>query len=165
MSMKLFLLPLLILYTLYLIPHTVYARTTPEDIVNAKQQEYQGKITSYSEQSKSRLKLVSDKIIKLNQDKTIYLSWIMESQARILDEYEQRFSNKNQEAIEDGRYWITYAHEAVAYQAAKIYIFDLRSESVIEADIKNTVTIFKSDLDSARGKVIKSQKILEGIIK
>lgn len=140
------------------------ARVTPEDIVNEKREIYNQRVGSYSQESRDRLDLVSKRIVEMNKTKTDELGWIMESQARILDEYERRNPGKNQKGVDEARYWITYAHEAVAYQAAKIYIYDLSNEASIEPDIKRMVGIFRSELNSTRDKVIKSQKVLEGVI-
>jgi hypothetical protein len=150
----------------YYISHipVAHARVTPEDILNERREAYNQRVGSYSQTGKDRLNLVSERIVEMNKAKTDELEWIMESQARILDEYETRNPGKNIKGIEEGRYWITFAHEAVAYQAAKIYIFDLSTEANIEPDIKRTVGVFRSELNSTRDKVIKSQKVLEGII-
>ena len=124
---------LFIIFVAYFInPLPVSARVTPEDIINERSEVYNQKIDNYSQSSQDRLKIVSERITRMNQAKTDELSWIMETQGRILDEYETRFPRKNTKQVEEARYWITYTHEAVAYQAAKIYIFDISGESNLE---------------------------------
>ncbi|OGE25930.1 hypothetical protein A3H85_02815 [Candidatus Daviesbacteria bacterium RIFCSPLOWO2_02_FULL_40_8] len=156
---------LFIIFVAYFInPLPVSARVTPEDIINERSEVYNQKIDNYSQSSQDRLKIVSERITRMNQAKTDELSWIMETQGRILDEYETRFPRKNTKQVEEARYWITYTHEAVAYQAAKIYIFDISGESNLESDLKRTIGFFRSELDSARSKVIKSQQILTKVL-
>ncbi len=56
----------------------------------------------------------------------------MLTQGGILDEFIRR---KGEGAGTDKtRYWITYAHEAVAYQAAKVYIYNLTSEGNLKGE-------------------------------
>lgn len=151
------------LYSLFLNPAIVSARITPEDIVNSKRDSYNSRVAAYSEASQQRLARVSDGIAEVNKRRTDQLSWIMESQARILDEYLRR-QGVEDEDIKKSRYWITYAHEAVAYQRAKIYIFDLNGEGNIDRDTNNLVGLFRSDLNSTRDKVINSQRILKTVV-
>lgn len=147
------------------IPQTIFAkRITPEDIVNSKQVVYQEKVTNYSQASQQKLQKLSDQIAKLNKQRTDELTQIMNIQGVLLDEYESRQNGKNQAAIEKARYWLTFAHEAVAYQAAKIYIFNLTSETNIKSDAGNLVNLFKSELNYARSTVVNSQVILKGLM-
>ena len=120
----------LILATFYLILTTsVSARTTPEDIVNAKKDAYNQRVTSYSPESKQKLEDYSQKIADLNKKITEDYQLNMEAQAQILQEYIKRNPEKaSSSQVENANYWLTYAHEAVAFQAAKIYIFDLSGE-------------------------------------
>lgn len=150
---------------LIIFPGGVWARITPEDIVNSKREAYDKTVVNYSEDSKQKLKYFAEKIAQINKSRTDELDRIMITQAAILDEYENRSEGKNKEAIEKARYWITYAHEAVAYQAAKIYIFDLSSEQNKKRDVLSTISLFQSELNSTRSKVINSQKTLTGTIK
>lgn len=144
---------------------TVFARVTPEDIVNSQKEAYEGRIVNYSAAHRQNLDGLAKNIARVNQNRTAELERNMETQAAILDEYERRQDGKHAEGIKNARYWITYAHEAVAYQAAKIYIFDLSSENNISRDALNTISLFQSELNSTRSKVINSQKILLETIK
>lgn len=96
-------------------------------------------------------------------------------QGQILDEYMSR--NDMQEGsetdgihrnlskpVENARYWLTYAHEAVAYQAAKVYIFNITSEGNIKSDLNREVDELSSDLNILRNKVLKSQKLIESLV-
>ena len=85
-------------------------------------------------------------------------------QAQILDGHQKRLG-KETEQIEKARYWITYAHEAVAYQAAKIYVFELSSEANLKSDMLSTISLFQNELNSTRSKIIKSQNILRETVK
>lgn len=151
------------LYSLFLNPAIVSARITPEDIVNSRLEAFNSQAGAYSEAHRQRLTKISGRIAEINQRRTDQLSWIMESQARILDEYLRR-QGVEDEDIKKSRYWITYAHEAVAYQRAKIYIFDLNGEGNIDRDTNNLVGLFRSDLNSTRDKVINSQGILKTVV-
>lgn len=139
----------------------VQARVTPEDIVNSKREIYEEKVKNYSPENKQKLENLAEKIAEVNKKRTDELDRIMVIQAAILDEYQGKMGSKNTAQIEKARYWITYAHEAVAYQAAKIYLYNLSSESNIKNDALNLISLFQGDLNSARSKVIYSQKILK----
>lgn len=66
--------------------------------------------------------------------------------------------------VENTRYWLTYAHEAVAFQAAKVYVFNLTGQSNINRDINSTISQMYADLNGLRSKVIKSQKIILDLV-
>lgn len=161
----------IIIIIIVIFPSLVFARVTPEDILNSKKEAYKKTVRTYSLDHKQSLKSSSDKIALVNKTRTDELERIMVNQAAILDEYETRLRQgsggqaQNLENIKKARYWITYAHEAVAYQAAKIYVFDLSSEGKIKNDTLNTISFFQSELLSSRSKVIYSQQILKETIK
>lgn len=154
-----------VLWVVMLFPTLIYARVTPEDIVNSKKETYEKTVQNYSSLHKQKLTDLAGKITAINKKRTDELDWIMINQALILDEYEKRSNGKYLEQIKKARYQITYAHEAVAYQAAKIYIFNLTREANIKNDALNLISLFQSDLNSTRSKVIYSQNILEETIK
>lgn len=155
--------------TLFLIyfmffPQTAQARITPEDIVQTKRETYEKKVVTYSLDSQQKLTKLAEKIAFYNHQRTGEMDKVMETQAAILDEYERRNPAKNKAGIKKARYWITYAHEAVAYQAAKIYILDLSSEVNIKNDALSLINLFSSELKSTRLKVLNSKKTLEEVI-
>src|SRR6266853_120997 len=127
----LFVLSLLIL----LFPTLVHARITPNDIVNDNREAYQLRIKNYSPQNQKNLESLQQKIVQVNKTRTDQLEAITLVQGEILDEYVFRkgIHEKSEDGVhrdltdpvEKARYWITFAHEAVAYQAAKIYIPNL----------------------------------------
>lgn len=156
---------LLIWFFIILFPAVVFARVTPEDIVQSKREAYDARINNYSLIHKQQLQTLGQKIAEVNKKRTDELDRIMVTQATILDEYENRQNGKKSEGIKNARYWITFAHEAVAYQAAKIYIFNLSSESSIKNDALNLISLFQGELNSARSKVIYSQTILKELVK
>jgi hypothetical protein len=151
----------LLLALIILLPQTAQGRITPEDIVNEKRATFNQRVKNYSPQSKEKLEIWEKKIAQFNKEKTDILDDNMVRQALILEEYARRNPNEN---IEDARYWLTFAHEAVAFQAAKIHIFNLTSEKNINSDIISTITILQSELSTLRGKVIKSQKIISELV-
>lgn len=155
---------ILILLGMIFLPGATFARVTPEDIIKAQRQAYDAKIKNYSLDHRQKLEKLQGRIALLNKVKTDQLSRAMEVQALILDEYERRVDGKDTEDIKRARYWVTFAHEAVAYQAAKIYIFGLSNENNIKNDAISTINLFQSDLNSTRLKVINSKKILQGVI-
>lgn len=142
----------------------VFARITPEDIVQEKKVTYETKVKSYSVINKQKLEKLAQDIALVNKKRTNELENIMIAQGNILDEYENRQKGKNAESIKNARYWITYAYESVAYQAAKIYIFSLTSENNIRNDALNLISQMAGELNSSRTKVINSQKTLEKTI-
>lgn len=160
---------ILILLGFILFPGLVLARVTPEEIVNSQKEAYQAKVKNYSATNKQKLEKLSREIALVNKKRTNELENIMIAQASILDEYETRLRKssgeaRKAEAIKNARYWITYAHEAVAYQAAKIYIFNLTSEGNIRTDAVFLINQMAGELNSSRTKVINSQVTLEKTI-
>ncbi len=159
-------LSLLLLSCLSIIfPVAVLARITPEDIVNSKLSAYNQKVKNYSPSNQQKLTQLSTNIADINKKITNQWEMTMLRQGEVLDEYQNRNGGKESEGIKNARYWITYAHEATAYQAAKIYIFDLTLETNIKPDAVSTLSVFQSDLSVLKGKVKKSENILQGLVK
>lgn len=152
----------------------IYARTTPEDILNDRWATYNAQIKNYSPDNQKKLTDFQKKIQDLNKQETDRLEAIMIRQGEILDEYIYR--NKIDEPLEDGkarnlsdpvenaRYWLTYAHEAVAYQAIQVYIFNLNGQANIKTDVNAQVNKLAADMNILEGKVDKSQKIIETLV-
>lgn len=149
---------------LWVYPTLTLARVTPEDIVQTEREAYEKKVINYSQQHQQKLEILAQSIARVNKKRTDELKQIMVAQATVLDEYERRQNGKGVENTKKARYWITFAHEAVAYQAAKIYIFDLSLEGNIRSDALSTVSFFQSDLNSVRTKVIYSQRVLREVV-
>lgn len=151
------------------------ARTTPQDIVDAKQAAYDAKAKNYSPQTQSKLKDLAAEVADMNRVQTETLEQIMVRQGEILNEYVFRKGLADKAAtdginrdlsdpIENARYWLTFAHEAVAYQAAKVYIFNLSSENNAKGDVNSTINTLQSDMTGLKAKVIKSHNIIEQLI-
>lgn len=172
----------LLFITLFLItPQLAIARTTPDDINQANQQSFNTRVAKYTPAHQQQLKELAAQIAAANKEETDTLEQIMVTQGLILDEYQRRNLTQSridtqtkyhtpndalyQDGIEKARYWITYAHEAVAYQAAQVYIINLTSEGNIKSDTRSTVSQMRAGVASARQKVLNSQKTLEAIIK
>jgi len=175
--------PCIIIAAIFLIIATpTYARTTPEDIVNAQKASYTQSIRNYSASNKQKLETWEKKIEVFNDLKSSELEHLMETQGAILDEFTRREamlirrseiaekkmtdgkSRNLSDPIENARYWLTYAHEAVAYQAAKVYVFNPTGESAIHQNILSTINIMQGDINVLKGKVQKSQSIIEVLI-
>lgn len=155
-----------LIFILFLIPtQDVYARITPHDIVKASKGVYEKKLKFYAVSNKQKLDKMEGLIAQVNKTRTDQLAQIIQKQAAILDEYQKRVGDKNAKGIDNARYWITFAHEAVAFQAAKIYIFDLTSEKNLIQDVDSTINLLQSDLNLTRLKVINSQKTLKKSVK
>lgn len=154
-----------LIFTAVCFPVVVQARVTPEDIVNAKRDKYQEKVNTYTSDNKAKLSQLSQSIVDLNQLLCTKLTESMSMQAAILDEYERRVGEKQSEEIKDARYWITYAHEAVAYQAAKNYVPDLSTQSNIKNDQLSMINLFQNEMMATRKKVLFSQTTLAKVIK
>ncbi|MBI2022398.1 hypothetical protein HYS97_00920 [Candidatus Daviesbacteria bacterium] len=163
------------LFLLLIVPQTAYARITPEDILNDQREAYNQRIKNYSPQNKQKLEEFEKKIADFNKEKTNLLGELMERQGLILDEYIRRtgvdpryetdgIKRNLENDVENTRYWLTYAHEAVAFQAAKVYVFNLTGQSNINRDINSTISQMYADLNGLRSKVIKSQKIILDLV-
>lgn len=162
-----FILSLVFLISLSL-PSPVLARTTPADIVNSKLDSYNQTVANYSLQSKQKLEEISQKIALINKKRTEELEKIVLVQGEILDEYQRRLGEddrpayeRRQDALDTARYWITFAHEAIAYQAGKVYVFNLNGEASLRNDILRTISLFQSELEYAKAKTIYAKQLLD----
>lgn len=156
----------LLLLLIFLPVNVLARRITPEDIISSQRETYNQKVQGYSLTNQQNLEQLSQQIVLINDKRTDDLEKLLGIQAAVLDEYETRYKSGgkyNKELVEKARYWITFAHEAVAYQAAKIYIFNLTTEGNIKADSLNTISQFETQLNSARSKVINSQKYIQDL--
>lgn len=159
---------------IFVISPLTFARTTPEDIIQERRQSYEQKLKNYSSESQVKLSEFESKIAKLNKLQTDILNQEMERQSELLEEYISRnnieerqadgISRNLQDPVENARYWITYAHEAVAYQAAEQYIFNLSSQANIKGDVKAQINELNADMNILIGKVEKSRKIIQGLV-
>jgi hypothetical protein len=172
---KMLYLFLILAISSHLLTPSIFARTTPEDIVNAQKESYQQNTKNYSPANKQKLDMWDKKIEVFNDKKSAELEHIMQTQGEILDEFIRRNeiaekaktdgkTRNLSDPIENARYWLTYAHEAVAYQAAKVYIFNTTGETSINQNIISTINIMQSDLNILKGKVQKSQTIMEELV-
>lgn len=143
-----------------LAPGLIFARITPEDIINAKQEVYEKTVVRYSLQHQQRLRALSQKVADLNQQRSSELEGIIKVQGDILEEYRARHPEIKPDQLEKVGYWLTFAHEAVAYQKAKIYIYELTQEPNIRSDAQKLVNRYINDLESTRQKVIHSQQVM-----
>ncbi len=165
---------------LLILPTQAIARTTPDDILREQQEAYQSKLKTYSPQHQQQINQMSQQINSMNKKLTDELERIMVAQGEILDEYQFRNESKTRNAqqltyhtpndalradkTEQARYWITFAHEAVAFQAAKTYVLDLGSEATIQRDVLNEIAELQGDIEGLKKKVINSQQTLKGAI-
>lgn len=167
---------LLILNSLFLPLNSVFARITPADIVNEQLDTYNQKLKTYTPQTQQKIINYNQQIAALNKQITDDWEANMVRQGQILDEYVYR--NNLQEnggkdgihrnlsqPVENARYWLTYAHEAVAYQAGKVYVMNLTSESTVNSDILNTINTLQADTSVLKNKVLKSQQLIEALVK
>lgn len=161
----------LILLLVFSYQPSAFARTTPEDIYNANRQAYETKRQTYSLENQKKLDAYEDEIKALNKFITTELENNTLRQGEILDEYIRRnniptvpetdgIRRDLSDPVENARYWITYAHEAIAYQAAKNYTFQLSGEANINRDITLQINALQGDTGVLKGKVEKSKQAL-----
>ncbi len=162
---------LLLLLLLVISTPAVYARITPEDIYNEKRQAYESKRQTYSLENQKKLDAYEKEIKSLNSFITSELENNTLRQGEILDEYIIRnniptvpetdgIKRNLDDPVENARYWITYAHEAIAFQAAKNYLFGLTGETSINKDIIIQIQALQADTGVLKGKVEKSKQAL-----
>lgn len=169
--LKVISIALLLLITLSSSLFTVFARTTPEDIYNEKLAAYEIKRQTYSLENQKKLDLFQDEIKKLNALISSELENNTLRQGEILNEYILRndiptvpetdgIQRNLSDPVENARYWITYAHEAIAFQAAKNYLFSLTGEANVNRDIVIQIQALQADSGVLKGKVEKSKQAL-----
>ncbi|MBI3485430.1 hypothetical protein HY025_00635 [Candidatus Daviesbacteria bacterium] len=151
-----------------------FVKATPLDAVNSQIEIYNQTVKTYSNSHQQALTKLSKDIANLNKQKTDALEQNLQTQGDILDEYVKRNKisenggadgiHRNSDSVSQTRYYLTFAHEAVAYQAAKNYIFYLTSENNIKYDASNLIASFETDLNYARSQVIKSQTTIKNLI-
>lgn len=167
---------LLVLLIILITPPAAFARVTPASIYQDRLEVYEKKLANYSPENKQKLEELRKRIEELNYKRTTELKLIALRQGEILDEHiarnkiEERILtdgiNRNlSDPVENARYWITYGHEAVAFQETKYYIPVLTSEKNIKQDALNMISLYQSELNSSRTKVLNSQKLLDKLLK
>lgn len=167
---------LLLLITLSSSHFSVFARTTPEDIYNEKLSIYESKRQTYSLENQKKLDQYQEEIKILNTFITSELENNTLRQGEILNEYILRnniptvpetdgIKRNLSDPAENARYWITYAHEAIAFQAAKNYMFGLTGETNINKDIVIQIQALQADTGVLKGKVEKSKQALLTLLK
>lgn len=164
---------LTLLTTTYKLP-TASARTTPDDILREQREVYNMRVKNYSPENQRKLAEFEQKIAAMNKNQTDILESKMVRQGEILNEYVFRKGISERQAdginrnlsdpVENARYWLTYAHEAVAFQAAKHYIFDLSGEANMKTNVTSKINQLANDIDILASKVDKSQKIIADLI-
>lgn len=166
----------LLVLALSVFASTISARTTPEDIYNQNRQAYETKRQTFSLENQKKLDAYEDEIKALNAFITKELENNTLEQGEILDEYIRRnniptvpetdgIKRNLSDPLENARYWITYAHEAIAFQAAKNYMFSLSSEANINRDITIQIQALQGDIGVLKGKVEKSKQALIALLK
>lgn len=166
-----FVFALLLLFPLTYNIQPVQARTTPEDIYNANREAYEKKRQTFSLENQKKLDLYEEEIKKFNTFITHELENNTLRQGEILNEYIIRnniptvpetdgIQRNLSDPVENARYWITYAHEAIAFQAAKNYLFSLSTESNVNRDITLQINALQGDIGVLKGKVEKSKQAL-----
>lgn len=154
----------------------VFARTTPEDIYNERLSVYESKRQTYTLENQKKLDQFEAEITNLNSLITSELESNTLRQGEILDEYIRRndiptvpetdgIRRNLSDPVENARYWITYAHEAIAFQAAKKYLFGLTGEAGVNRDIIVQINDLQSDIGVLKGKVEKSKQALVSLLK
>src|SRR3989344_66621 len=165
----------LILLLIIFIPQT-FSRTTPEDIYNEKRQAYESRRQTYSLENQKKLDQFEQEIKNLNAVITRELENNTLRQGEILNEYILRnniptvpetdgIKRNLDDPVENARYWITYAHEAIAFQAAKNYLFSLTGEANINRDIVVQIQALQAETGVLKGKVEKSKQALISLLK
>lgn len=160
-----------LLFSFFLFPFSISARTTPEDIYNEKRQAYETRRQTYSLENQKKLDQYEQEIKTLNAFITQELENNTLRQGEILNEYISRnniptvpetdgIQRNLSNPVENARYWITYAHEAIAFQAAKNYMFGLSGEANIDRDIVVQIQALQGDTGVLKGKVEKSKQAL-----
>lgn len=167
-------LPLLILVSFIIFPTIIHARITPEDIVNEEKSAYEQKLENYSPANREKIESFSKKVAGFNADKTDELELIALRQGEILDEYVRRNNiaedggadgiNRSSDPVAVARIEITRAHEAIAYQAAKIYIPNLTGQANVKSDSLNLINRLQYDINIARNKLVYSHSLLENLL-
>ncbi len=165
---------ILLLLTIHYQPSAIYARTTPEDIINEQKAAYEQTLKNYSPANRQKAESFSKKIADFNEEKTYELELIAERQGEILDEYVRRNNisenggadgiNRSNDPVSVARIEITRAHEAIAYQAAKIYIPNLTGQINIKSDSLNLISRMQSDFQIPINKLNYSHTLLEDLI-
>lgn len=152
-------------------PSPAFARVNPESIYNEAREGYEKKRQTYSLENQKKLDQYEEEIKGLNAFITTELEHDTLRQGEILDEYIRRndiptvpetdgIRRNLTDPVENARYWITYAHEAIAYQAAKNYLFSLSGEANVNRDITLQINALQGDIGVLKGKVEKSKQAL-----
>lgn len=142
---------------------TAEARVTPDDIYQAKRSEFTNNLDKISDNGLKSNILEADWAIKeINQSVTRRYDGDMAILAGIVSELEQRADRQKRENpfLENALYWVTFAHEAVAYQKIQDYTPNLSGNSPLAA-IKSSSNRLRGDLNTLKGKILKAKTMVK----
>lgn len=142
---------------------TVEARVTPDDIYQERRAEFKKGLDKINNEKVKSDVLEADWTLKeINQNVTGRFDKDMAILAGIVSELEQRVDKQEKENpyLEDALYWVTFAHEAVAYQKIQDYTPNLSGNTPLAA-IKLSSNRLRGDLNTLKGKILKAKTMVK----
>lgn len=145
-----------------LLPLTVFARVTPNDIYQQRQESYQSALAKISDPHKKQLVVKAGSDLKeANRIACARFDVDINKMAAILDEEKRRQDitktvvayGQGNTPLDSAAYELNYAEEAVAYQKAQDYTPNI-SNGNLAAAVQVSDNELKADLNMLRGKML-----------
>lgn len=156
---------IILIFLLFLLPATVYARVTPNDIYQQKRAAFEAQLNKISDPSKKDKVTQADQMLyDINQKVCTRFDQDLTNLSAILEELKRRNHvtetvvafGQGDTQIDTAAYWLNYAAEAVAYQKIQDYTPTLNLSN-LAGSITNSTNELKGDLGMLKGKILRAK--------
>ncbi|MCL4366572.1 hypothetical protein M1563_00130 [Patescibacteria group bacterium] len=158
---------LMLLLSLILLVYTapIFARTTPEDIYQAKRSDFNNNLTKMQDQTKKQLVMQADQMLKtINLAVCARFDVDIARLAAVLEEEKNRQSvtstrvayGQGNTPLDSAAYSINYAEEAIAYQKVQDYTPQISNNGLVGA-VTTSMKNLKTNLLTLRSKILNAK--------
>lgn len=155
---------LFLIIPLILFPTPSFARVTPNDIYQQRQEDYQNNLNKISDPNKKKLVEDANQQLKdVNHKICDRFDSDVAKMAAILEEEKRRQNitrttvayGQGNTPLDSAAYWLNYAAEAVAYQKSQDYTPNLSGN--LKNGLINSENNLNNDLGMLRNKILKAK--------
>lgn len=114
---------------------------------------------------------ITQKLVKLNQQRTTTMTEHLTKMTKLLDKIELRLNTATGDttatklALKSARQVIIEAQTAVTAQADKVYPVDLTDETKIRTTAQEAIKGFKVDMQTAHTKIVAARQSIDEVLK
>lgn len=156
---------IILIFLFFLLPATVFARVTPNDIYQQNRAAFEAQLNKISDPSKKDKVTQADQMLyDINQAVCARFDQDLTNLSAILEELKRRNGvtetvvafGQGDTQIDTAAYWLNYAAEAVAYQKIQDYTPTLNLSN-LGGSITNSLNELKGDLGVLKNKILRAK--------